>query len=72
MPSPVSSTARHEQLDTFDEGTVKELKNLTVQEYTQRIVELRSAMVSAWHRDEKVGEIEVRIPSGGEFYRPRY
>lgn len=54
MPSPVSSGLRHEQLDSFDEGSIKELRNLSVQEYTQRLLELKSAMVAAWNRDEKV------------------
>lgn len=54
MPSPVSSGSRHEQLDSFEEGSIKELRNLSVQEYTRRLLELKSAMVSAWNRDEKV------------------
>ncbi|XP_022656251.1 UPF0505 protein C16orf62 homolog isoform X2 [Varroa destructor] len=61
MPSPVSSGSRHEQLDSFEEGSIKELRNLSVQEYTRRLLELKSAMVSAWNRDEKVNALKMVI-----------
>ncbi|OQR70016.1 UPF0505 protein C16orf62-like [Tropilaelaps mercedesae] len=61
MPSPISSSSRHEQLDSFEEGSIKELRNLSVQEYTQRLLELKSAMVAAWNRDEKVNALKMVI-----------
>ncbi|KAJ8038159.1 UPF0505 protein C16orf62-like [Holothuria leucospilota] len=52
---------RLEQLDDFEEGSVKEMLNLSQQEYVMRIEELNSALVSAWEHDQKVKALKIAI-----------
>lgn len=52
---------RLEQLDDFEEGSLKEMLNLTQQEYVNRIEELNQALVEAWELDQKVRALKIVI-----------
>ncbi|XP_072043735.1 VPS35 endosomal protein-sorting factor-like isoform X2 [Amphiura filiformis] len=52
---------RLEQLDDFEEGSVKEMLNLSQQEYVHRIEELNQALVSSWDQDQKVKALKIAI-----------
>lgn len=48
--SSVADKVKHrlEQLDDFEEGSVKEMLNLSQQEYVNRIDELNTALIESW------------------------
>ncbi|XP_071508661.1 VPS35 endosomal protein-sorting factor-like [Diadema antillarum] len=52
---------RLEQLDDFEEGSVKEMLNLSQQEYVFRIEELNQALINAWDQDQKVKALKIAI-----------
>ncbi|XP_041474018.1 VPS35 endosomal protein-sorting factor-like isoform X1 [Lytechinus variegatus] len=52
---------RLEQLDDFEEGSVKEMLNLSQQEYVYRIEELNQALINAWDLDQKVKALKIAI-----------
>lgn len=52
---------RLEQLDDFEDGSVKEMLNLSQQEYVKRIEELNKALISAWNNDQKVKALKIAI-----------
>jgi hypothetical protein len=52
---------RLEQLDDFEEGSVKEMLNLSQQEYVKRIDELNQALETAWEHDQKVKSLKIAI-----------
>ncbi|PIK41137.1 putative UPF0505 protein C16orf62 [Apostichopus japonicus] len=52
---------RLEQLDDFEEGSIKEMLNLSQQDYVLRIEELNNALVSAWEHDQKVKSLKIAI-----------
>ncbi|XP_064477807.1 VPS35 endosomal protein-sorting factor-like isoform X2 [Ornithodoros turicata] len=52
---------RLEQLDDFEEGSVKEMLNLSQQEYIIRIEELNQALKEAWEQDQKVKALKIAI-----------
>ncbi|XP_070579924.1 VPS35 endosomal protein-sorting factor-like [Ptychodera flava] len=61
--STVSDKVKHrlEQLDDFEEGSVKEMLNLSQQDYVHRIDELNQAMISAWEQDQRVKTLKIAI-----------
>ncbi|XP_078691603.1 VPS35 endosomal protein-sorting factor-like isoform X1 [Branchiostoma floridae x Branchiostoma belcheri] len=52
---------RLEQLDDFEEGSVKEMLNLSQQDYVNRIEELNQALISAWEQDQRVKALKIAI-----------
>lgn len=52
---------RLEQLDDFEEGSVKEMLNLTQQEYVNRIEELNQALKEFWEQDQRVKALKIAI-----------
>ncbi|XP_065190603.1 VPS35 endosomal protein-sorting factor-like, partial [Sycon ciliatum] len=52
---------RLEQLDDFEEGSMKEMMNLSQQEYVKRIDELHKAMSDAWEGDQRVKTLKIAI-----------
>lgn len=56
---------RLEQLDDFEEGSVKEMLNLSQQDYVNRIEELNNALIIAWEQDQRVKalKIAIQVPS---------
>ncbi|XP_077979506.1 VPS35 endosomal protein-sorting factor-like [Glandiceps talaboti] len=61
--STMSDKVKHrlEQLDDFEEGSVKEMLNLSQQDYVHRIDELNQAMISAWEQDQRVKTLKIAI-----------
>ncbi|XP_042908545.1 VPS35 endosomal protein-sorting factor-like isoform X2 [Parasteatoda tepidariorum] len=54
---------RLEQLDDFEEGSVKEMMNLSQQEYVNRIEELNQALRESWEQDQRVKALKIGIQS---------
>ncbi|RWS26992.1 UPF0505 protein C16orf62-like protein [Leptotrombidium deliense] len=52
---------RLEQLDDFEEGSVKEMLNLTQQDYVCRIEELNAALRESWEQDQRVKALKIVI-----------
>ncbi|XP_005101203.1 VPS35 endosomal protein sorting factor-like [Aplysia californica] len=52
---------RLEQLDDFEEGSVKEMLNLSQQDYVKRIEELNQALITAWDGDQRVKALKIVI-----------
>ncbi|XP_071966062.1 VPS35 endosomal protein-sorting factor-like isoform X2 [Antedon mediterranea] len=52
---------RLEQLDDFEEGSVKEMLNLSQQDYVNRINELNDALITSWEQDQKVKALKIAI-----------
>ncbi|XP_064600257.1 VPS35 endosomal protein-sorting factor-like [Liolophura sinensis] len=52
---------RLEQLDDFEEGSVKEMLNLSQQDYVNRIDELNQALIQAWDLDQRVKSLKIAI-----------
>ncbi|XP_014665558.1 PREDICTED: UPF0505 protein C16orf62 homolog [Priapulus caudatus] len=52
---------RLEQLDDFEEGSVKEQLQLSQQEYVHRIDELNQSLLAAWEQDQKVKSLKIAI-----------
>nr|KAG5704115.1 hypothetical protein BaRGS_009645 [Batillaria attramentaria] len=52
---------RLEQLDDFEEGSVKEMMNLSQQDYVKRIEELNQALITAWEQDQRVKSLKIAI-----------
>jgi len=59
---------RLEQLDDFEEGSVKEMLNLSQQDYVKRIDELNKALITAWDQDQKVKALKIAIQVGAAIY----
>lgn len=62
----VTDTVKHrlEQLDDFEEGSVKEMLNLSQQEYVKKIDDMNKALCLAWDRDQKVKALKIAIQAG--------
>ena len=43
------------------QGSVKEMLNLSQQEYVYRIEELNQALINAWDQDQKVKALKIAI-----------
>ncbi|CAG0891602.1 unnamed protein product [Darwinula stevensoni] len=52
---------RLEQLDDFEEGSIREMLNLSQQEYTSRIQQLNTALTQAWSDDQRVKALKIAI-----------
>ncbi|KAE8740858.1 hypothetical protein FOCC_FOCC013650 [Frankliniella occidentalis] len=52
---------RLEQLDDFEEGSVRQMLDLSQQEYMGRIEQLNSELVQAWHQDQRVKALKIAI-----------
>lgn len=52
---------RLEQLDDFEEGSIKEMLNLTQQEYVNHIEELNCALHESWESDQRVKALRIAI-----------
>lgn len=55
---------RLEQLDDFEDGSVKEMLNLSQQDYVKRIDELNKALILSWNNDQKVKALKIAIQVG--------
>lgn len=52
---------RLEQLDDFEEGSVKEMLNLTQQEYISQIEQLNVSLMESWKADQRVKALKLVI-----------
>nr|CAD7207211.1 unnamed protein product [Timema douglasi] len=52
---------RLEQLDDFEEGSVRQMLDLSQQEYAGRIEQLNQELVQAWHTDQRVRALKIAI-----------
>lgn len=52
---------RLEQLDDFEDGSVRHMMDLTQQEYIQRIEQLNHELVQSWHNDQRVKSLKIAI-----------
>ncbi|PSN36151.1 UPF0505 protein [Blattella germanica] len=52
---------RLEQLDDFEEGSVRQMLDLSQQEYMNRIEQLNQELVQAWHHDQRVKALKIAI-----------
>ncbi|XP_013110516.2 VPS35 endosomal protein sorting factor-like [Stomoxys calcitrans] len=52
---------RLEQLDDFEDGSVRHMMDLTQQEYIQRIEQLNQELVQSWHNDQRVKALKIAI-----------
>jgi len=52
---------RLEQLDDFEDGSVREMLNLSQQDYVKRIDELNKALITAWSQDQRVKALKIAI-----------
>jgi len=50
---------RLEQLDDFEEGSTKEMLNLSQQEYIERIDEMSHTLTEAWRQDQRVRWVTI-------------
>lgn len=56
---------RLEQLDDFEEGSVREEGDLTQGEYAARIEQLNTELVQAWNGDQRVKALKIAIQVSG-------
>lgn len=52
---------RLEQLDDFEEGSVKETLNLGQKEYVKKIDDLNRSLIAAWDNDQRVKALKIAI-----------
>lgn len=52
---------RLEQLDDFEEGSVREEGDLSQGEYAARIEQLNAELVQAWNGDQRVRALKIAI-----------
>ncbi|ETN59685.1 esophageal cancer associated protein [Anopheles darlingi] len=52
---------RLEQLDDFDEGSVRQMLDLSQQEYVVKIEQLNHELVQAWNQDQRVKALKIAI-----------
>lgn len=52
---------RLEQLDDFEEGSMREMSELTQQEYINTIETLNRELVSSWNQDHRVDALKIAI-----------
>jgi len=52
---------RLEQLDDFEEGSIKEMLNLSQTEYVNRIEQLNTTLLQAWKSDQRVKSLKIAI-----------
>ncbi|XP_034113243.1 VPS35 endosomal protein sorting factor-like [Drosophila albomicans] len=52
---------RLEQLDHFDDGSMRHMMDLTQQEYIQRFDQLKQELIQSWHSDQRVKALKIAI-----------
>ncbi|XP_020813657.1 UPF0505 protein CG8202 [Drosophila serrata] len=52
---------RLEQLDHFDDGSMRHMMDLTQQEYIQRFDQLKQELIQSWHNDQRVKALKIAI-----------
>ncbi|XP_029053584.1 VPS35 endosomal protein-sorting factor-like [Osmia bicornis bicornis] len=52
---------RLEQLDDFEEGSIRQMLDLSQQQYAARIEQLNNELVQAWHSDQRVKALKIAI-----------
>ncbi|XP_017090466.2 VPS35 endosomal protein sorting factor-like [Drosophila bipectinata] len=52
---------RLEQLDHFDDGSMRHMMDLTQQEYIQRFEQLKQELIQSWHSDQRVKALKIGI-----------
>lgn len=52
---------RLEQLDDFEEGSLRQMLDLSQQQYTARVEQLNNELVQAWHSDQRVKALKIAI-----------
>jgi hypothetical protein len=52
---------RLEQLDDFEDGSIRQMQGLTQQEYMLRIEQLNNELVYAWNSDQRVKALKIAI-----------
>lgn len=52
---------RLEQLDDFDDGSVRRVNDLSQQEYQSRIEQLNQELIQAWKTDQRVKALKIAI-----------
>lgn len=52
---------RLEQLDDFDDGSIRRVNDLTQQEYQCRIEQLNQELIQAWKTDQRVKALKIAI-----------
>ncbi|XP_017073522.1 VPS35 endosomal protein sorting factor-like [Drosophila eugracilis] len=52
---------RLEQLDHFDDGSMRHMMDLTQQEYIQRFEQLKQELTQSWHNDQRVKALKIAI-----------
>lgn len=52
---------RLEQLDDFEDSSMRHMMDLTQQEYIQRIEQLNHELVISWHNDQRVKALKIAI-----------
>lgn len=52
---------RLEQLDDFEEGSIRQMLDLSQQQYIARIEQLNNELVQAWHSDQRVKALKIAI-----------
>lgn len=52
---------RLEQLDDFEDGSVRQMHGLSQQEYTAQIEQLNNELVHAWNSDHRVKALKIAI-----------
>ncbi|EDV92899.1 VPS35 endosomal protein sorting factor-like [Drosophila grimshawi] len=52
---------RLEQLDNFDDGSMRHMMDLTQQEYIQRFDQLKQELIQSWHNDQRVKALKIAI-----------
>lgn len=52
---------RLEQLDDFEDGSVRRVNDLTQQEYQFRIEQLNQELIQAWKTDQRVKALKIAI-----------
>lgn len=59
----ISEKVKHrlEQLDDFEEGSIRQMLDLTQQEYVSRIEQLNNELVQAWNSDQRVKSLKIAI-----------
>ncbi|KAH8281161.1 hypothetical protein KR054_012542, partial [Drosophila jambulina] len=52
---------RLEQLDHFEDGSMRHMMDLTQQEYIQRFEQLKQELIQSWHNDQRVKALKIAI-----------
>eukprot|EP00794_Sanderia_malayensis_P009291 gene9291-10272_t len=52
---------RLEQLDDFEDGSMKEMLNLSQQDYVNKIEQLNQELLKAWNSDQRVKALKISI-----------